>query len=347
MDILEELKRLGNQDNGNKALTPIDLLEKQRSKMADTMMDIHAYLRELVGGLNQMNREINAEFSIPEVGTIHNLSQEDYELTFQNNANTDIITFSFSMVPRDKATFKIPADINPVVLDSLNRAGIGFNYQSNKHEIEIDDDIPVKLVFSSHPAEQYILLTIHNYDHPGRHRYALTTQMLDDYFKNQLGYYILRRDNNLILQLQDFLKTSTDSIPQLEGDITETDMNTTEMDVSRLKSLFSKEALIYLTYQNTIKEVSPKNNTFILGRSRQCDLKINSDLASRQHAQIVYRKGKFVLVDKSTNGSFVKPQGGKEVYVQGEEYPLSGSGFISLGKSVTVDNEHVIYYSCQ
>jgi pSer/pThr/pTyr-binding forkhead associated (FHA) protein len=74
---------------------------------------------------------------------------------------------------------------------------------------------------------------------------------------------------------------------------------------------------------------------------------VTSDLASRHHAQIVYRKGKFVLIDQSTNGTFVKAQGGKEVYVQQEEAPLSGSGFISLGKAVTVDNEHLIYYSCQ
>jgi hypothetical protein len=33
--------------------------------------------------------------------------------------------------------------------------------------------------------------------------------------------------------------------------------------------------------------------------------------------------------------------------VQQEEAPLVGSGFISLGKAVTVDNEHLIYFSCQ
>lgn len=119
------------------------------------------------------------------------------------------------------------------------------------------------------------------------------------------------------------------------------------MDISRVRSLFNKEVQLYLTYHNTIKEINPKSDDFIIGRSKQSNIIVNSDLASRQHAKIVYRKSKYVLIDQSTNGTFVKTQGGKEVYVQGEELPLSGSGFISLGKSVTVDNEHIIYFSCQ
>ena len=43
----------------------------------------------------------------------------------------------------------------------------------------------------------------------------------------------------------------------------------------------------------------------------------------------------------------VQIHGGKEVFIHCEEFPLSGSGFISLGASVSVDNEHMIYFSCQ
>lgn len=350
MDILEELKRLSPQANSqtesnNNVL--FDLADYQRSNISDTMMQVYSYLRELVLGLNQLQQEITTDFKIQELGTIKNLRQTDYTLSFENNTNTDTITLSFNLTLEDKITFETKPSFDGSILEEMDRARIEFNYFPEMNQVEIDRKIPVKLVFSSRPDEQYIQLGIHNYDKPGRQRFALTAQLLDDHFKNQVGYFILRRENSLISQLQEFLKVSTDSIPQLDGDITETDRHTQEMDVSRLKSLFSKEARLYLTYQNTIKEVSTKNNKFILGRSRQCDMNITSDLASRQHAHIVYRKGKFVFMDKSTNGSFVKPQGGKEVYLQGEELPLSGSGFVSLGKSVTVDNEHVIYYSVQ
>ena len=124
-------------------------------------------------------------------------------------------------------------------------------------------------------------------------------------------------------------------------------IRTEEMDISRLRSIFNREHRLYLTYHNIIKDLGSRTHGYILGRAKDCELPVKSDLASRHHAEIVFRKGKFVLIDQSTNGTFVKVQGGKEVYVQAEETPLSGSGFISLGKAVTVDNEHLIYYSCQ
>jgi adenylate cyclase len=72
---------------------------------------------------------------------------------------------------------------------------------------------------------------------------------------------------------------------------------------------------------------------------------VETSLVSRVHARIEWRRGKFVLIDQSTNGTFVKPQGGQEVYLRREEMPLVGRGCISLGENKHQGGAGLIYYS--
>jgi hypothetical protein len=45
-------------------------------------------------------------------------------------------------------------------------------------------------------------------------------------------------------------------------------------------------------------------------------MRLEADLASRAHCRLEYNRGKFILVDQSTNGTFVCTQDGKEVYLR-------------------------------
>ncbi len=56
--------------------------------------------------------------------------------------------------------------------------------------------------------------------------------------------------------------------------------------------------------------------------------------AGRRHAYCELRRGKFVVVDQGTNGTYVAADGAEEVYLRREELVLRGKGHISLGKPV-------------
>lgn len=84
-----------------------------------------------------------------------------------------------------------------------------------------------------------------------------------------------------------------------------------------------------------------------IGRSPQNDLVVLSQFASRIHARIEYRRGKFILFDQSTNGTFIRTRDGQEVNTRGEEFPLQGTGVISLGRSVSEESQEVIEFSCE
>jgi len=83
-----------------------------------------------------------------------------------------------------------------------------------------------------------------------------------------------------------------------------------------------------------------------LGRDARCELVVGSDMASRFHAVIESRSGRFVLRDQSTNGTWVRMQGSPVVMLQREELPLLGEGIISLGAAIGGDVKHLIRFTC-
>jgi len=82
-----------------------------------------------------------------------------------------------------------------------------------------------------------------------------------------------------------------------------------------------------------------------IGRDGSCDITIDSRYASRSHVNLEFRRGKFVLIDHSTNGTYVKSKHQNEVFIRREEIPLMDEGYISLGEHYKKKNATNIYYS--
>ena len=83
----------------------------------------------------------------------------------------------------------------------------------------------------------------------------------------------------------------------------------------------------------------------LIGRSDECDLIVSHPFASRIHARVVYRLGKFVLIDQSKNGTYIRPEGSEEVCLnEQEEYPLVCTGEVGLGQPVDAAGDEVIQY---
>jgi hypothetical protein len=81
-----------------------------------------------------------------------------------------------------------------------------------------------------------------------------------------------------------------------------------------------------------------------IGRAENCDIVVASPLASRMHARIESRRGKFVFIDQSTNGSYVRTEDGNPVYLRREELPLWGTGIISLGAQLDGNDSHWLHF---
>ncbi|MDP2810282.1 MAG: FHA domain-containing protein [Rhodocyclaceae bacterium] len=79
--------------------------------------------------------------------------------------------------------------------------------------------------------------------------------------------------------------------------------------------------------------LGPDRPTALLGRDNHCDIVILDSRASRNHGRIERRRDKYVLVDQSTNGTYVTPQGEPEFVLKREEAILRGRGRIAFGHS--------------
>ena len=88
------------------------------------------------------------------------------------------------------------------------------------------------------------------------------------------------------------------------------------------------------------------NSTAIsLGRDKSCDLTLKAKYASRSHLNLEFRRGKFVLIDHSTNGTYIKIKGQDQIFIRREELPLMGEGYISPGEDYNPKNTTNIYFS--
>lgn len=107
----------------------------------------------------------------------------------------------------------------------------------------------------------------------------------------------------------------------------------------------------YLTLRfrgETNRIASDDKRTFVIGRGVQSDLLCPARLASRTHAMIEFRRGKFLLMDQSSNGTFVKTDDGERVFLRRQELMLWGSGHIGLGEEVAVECPgDIIEYFCE
>jgi hypothetical protein len=94
---------------------------------------------------------------------------------------------------------------------------------------------------------------------------------------------------------------------------------------------------IRLKYSGKEVILGPDRELIKLGRDHSSDVVLADRKASREHARIERRRDKFVLVDVSSNGTFVALQGGPEMVVKREEFGLHGSGTISFGHPYSTD----------
>ncbi len=103
---------------------------------------------------------------------------------------------------------------------------------------------------------------------------------------------------------------------------------------------------LVLNYRGHSMELSPSTHPFTIGRGERCELIVDRELVSRSHAVIEFRQGKFILADRSTNGTYLLLDNGSRFFVRREEFTLHDSGIICLGQAVTDNNPDVIHYQC-
>jgi len=110
-----------------------------------------------------------------------------------------------------------------------------------------------------------------------------------------------------------------------------------------------KQVQVQVRLRHNGKEVvaGPGREQIKLGRESSSDIVIADRKASREHARIERRRDKFVLIDVSSNGTFVTFHGEPEMAVKREEILLHGRGSISFGHPYSSDPTEVAAFDVE
>jgi class 3 adenylate cyclase len=123
--------------------------------------------------------------------------------------------------------------------------------------------------------------------------------------------------------------------PDTEEEITE---------VTNNEKMVTRSFLMTARYLTREMRFDPMLVRFLFGRGQDCDQTIDHPTISREHAEILYRNGQFLLRDFSTNGTIVV-QGNSIEQIHRSSIELKGNGQIYLGR--THDQpEYCIAFTC-
>ena len=103
-------------------------------------------------------------------------------------------------------------------------------------------------------------------------------------------------------------------------------------------------AVLEIACGDTTLAVDENRPALTIGRLPANDLILRYAGISRMHARIEHRKGKFVLVDASSNGTYIHIVGQDVIYLKHDELQLHGEGIICPGRSATPQSPGAIHY---
>jgi adenylate cyclase len=104
---------------------------------------------------------------------------------------------------------------------------------------------------------------------------------------------------------------------------------------------------ITLSFRDGTVVVNDQKKAMNMGRADDNDLVVKGNLISRIHAKVEKRRGKFILIDQSTNGTFLETVEGEETFVRRDSTELTSEGIIGLGRVAKPGTPLAIHYICE
>lgn len=122
---------------------------------------------------------------------------------------------------------------------------------------------------------------------------------------------------------------------------------TTVQRVVKLVEAQQRKARLLLRYRGQAIELDELAPPYSLGREASNNLMVDAEWVSRTHATIEFKRGYWVLGDRSTNGTWVRLGEAEELRLHRDEIQLrSRAGTISLGQETSLNPDYVLQFQC-
>lgn len=141
------------------------------------------------------------------------------------------------------------------------------------------------------------------------------------------------------------LKGKQDRLDLYQVILEQEDVQSTRIGMPAFRKSADNIDEMILRYRGHTIRVNKECRSVVLGRDETCDLVVQNELASRLHIHIELRFGRFIVVDQSTNGTYVRFSDGNVAHITRDEIYLQGNGSISLGQSFAENHDDVVDFS--
>jgi len=102
-----------------------------------------------------------------------------------------------------------------------------------------------------------------------------------------------------------------------------------------------------LRYQGEEHLVGDAQPVLTMGRVQGNDVVVETDMTSRQHAEIEFTRGRFYLSDNSSNGTVLVNEAGAQQVLRRDKATLGESGKICLGGRPEDNTDGVMIFECK
>ena len=106
-------------------------------------------------------------------------------------------------------------------------------------------------------------------------------------------------------------------------------------------------AKLTLRHRGKLIELTENSEPFMMGREVSNNLVVEADWVSRTHAQIEYKRGHFMITDRSTNATYVCIGQDPELRLHRDEVHLRTSGSISMGPAAAAITHDLIHFNAE
>jgi adenylate cyclase len=121
---------------------------------------------------------------------------------------------------------------------------------------------------------------------------------------------------------------------------------TTVQRVVQIPDVEPQRSTLALRFKSQAFEIDELSPPFTIGRDASNSLIVETEWVSRNHALIEWKRGYFMLADRSTNGTWLRIGEEEEVFVHRDEVRLRRAGTISIGQAHQIESADLIAFQC-
>jgi hypothetical protein len=310
---------------------------------------IHLCLRDFAAQLELLQSEVMAEMDIQGLGRLA-FRQSAPEIEAPGNP-PDRVTARFALRCERRGRFELTGvpNVNQW-LDQTRRRGLLVRLERmleprgtlERAEVSLGDSLAASLEFTV-DRDGSLLLSVRNFDELGERCHLLAPAAITSRWLDELTRFLLRKPHRfLVSELPPDLRYNLRRRLEIEK------RRNLPPDAAKassgLQELFRRRRVLRLGFGELRFELTQAGGEFLIGRSDSCDLVVGAPRISRFHARIEHRDGRFLLLDESRNGTWVRFADGTQQRVGSIPVSLEGRGQIALTGPPGDANPHVIEF---